>query len=120
MNSRDRRFAASAGRCVNRGRACRRRSPTRSSRGGKSARNSRMPNVYALTTHWLLVAPIERVWDALTAPEHWPRWWRYVETVDLLAAGDAEGIGAVRRYVWSSRLPYRLAFDMTTTALERP
>jgi uncharacterized protein YndB with AHSA1/START domain len=79
-----------------------------------------MPNVYALTTHWLLVAPIERVWDALTAPEHWPRWWRYVETVDLLAAGDAEGIGAVRRYVWSSRLPYRLAFDMTTTALEQP
>jgi uncharacterized protein YndB with AHSA1/START domain len=79
-----------------------------------------MPPTYALTTRWLLDAPIERVWDALTAPEQWPRWWRYVEAVDLLAPGDEHGVGAVRRYVWSSRLPYRLAFEMTTTALERP
>jgi len=34
--------------------------------------------------------------------------------------GDAEGIGAVHRYTWSSRLPYCLSFDMETTALTRP
>jgi uncharacterized protein YndB with AHSA1/START domain len=75
---------------------------------------------YALTTQWILDAPIERIWDALTAPEDWPRWWRYLESVVPAKTGDADGIGAVRRYTWSSRLPYRLSFDMETTALARP
>ena len=35
-------------------------------------------------------------------------------------SGDADGIGAVRRYTWTSRLPYRLTFDMETIALMRP
>jgi hypothetical protein len=75
---------------------------------------------YALTTEWVLDAPIEAIYAALAAPETWPRWWRYVETVALVRKGDAEGIGAVHRYTWSSRLPYRLSFDMETTALARP
>ena len=75
---------------------------------------------YALTTAWVLDAPAERIWDALSAPEQWPRWWRYVESVRLLRAGAADGVGALRRYTWSSRLPYRVSFDMETTALARP
>lgn len=75
---------------------------------------------YTLTTQWLLDAPTEPIWDALMAPERWPQWWHYVESVVRLRAGDAAGIGAVRRYTWSSRLPYRLSFDMETTALARP
>lgn len=75
---------------------------------------------YALTTQWVLAAPVERIWDALVAPETWPRWWPQVESVVLLRSGDAQGIGALRRYTWSSRLPYRLTFDMTTASLARP
>ncbi|HEX6137543.1 MAG TPA: SRPBCC family protein [Casimicrobiaceae bacterium] len=75
---------------------------------------------YALTTRWVLAVPLEDVWTALTTPEAWPRWWRYVQSVERLRDGDAQGIGAVRRYTWSSRLPYRLTFDMTTTAMTRP
>jgi uncharacterized protein YndB with AHSA1/START domain len=75
---------------------------------------------YALTTEWQLGAPIDRVFDALAAAETWPAWWRYVESVVLLRAGDANGLGAVRRYTWTSRLPYRLTFEMETTAIERP
>jgi len=75
---------------------------------------------YALTTEWLLDAPVEHVWNALVAAEEWPRWWRYVQSVVRVRDGDAQGVGAVRRYTWSSRLPYRLTFDMTTTALARP
>ncbi|HKU87293.1 MAG TPA: SRPBCC family protein [Casimicrobiaceae bacterium] len=75
---------------------------------------------YALTTEWMLDAPIEAIYAALAAPETWPRWWRYVEAVALVRKGDAQGIGAVHRYTWSSRLPYRLSFDMETTALARP
>lgn len=75
---------------------------------------------YTLVTHWNLGAPVERIWDALVAAEEWPRWWRYVQAVDPVAKGDAHGIGTIRRYTWSSRLPYRLSFEMRTTALTHP
>ncbi|MEP6609383.1 MAG: SRPBCC family protein [Burkholderiaceae bacterium] len=75
---------------------------------------------YSLVTQWHLDAPIDRVWKALLEPDQWPRWWRYVEAVVELAKGDAQGVGAIRRYTWSSRLPYRLSLDMRTTALARP
>jgi hypothetical protein len=34
--------------------------------------------------------------------------------------GDEEGVGSLGRYVWKSRLPYRLEFDMRITRVERP
>ncbi len=75
---------------------------------------------FSLVTHWHLDAPIERVWEALVVPQQWPRWWRYVIAVAELEKGDADGVGALRRYTWSSRLPYRLSFAMRTTVVERP
>lgn len=78
-----------------------------------------MPN-FSLVTDWHLEAPVERIWEALVAPEQWPRWWRFLEAVTVLENGDAAGVGALRRYTWTSRLPYRLSFEMRTTALERP
>ena len=75
---------------------------------------------YALVTRWQLRAPIERVWDALSKPEDWPRWWRYVKGVKEIEKGDARGVGALRRYTWSTRLPYDLSFNMRTTAIVRP
>ena len=73
-----------------------------------------------MVTWWHLEAPLERTCQALIAPEEWPRWWRYVEKVVELEKGDAHGIGAVRRYTWSSRLPYRLSLEMRTTAIAQP
>jgi len=75
---------------------------------------------YSLSTVWLIGAQVERVFDALATPEAWPQWWRYVTFVECIAPGDGDGVGAVWRYTWSSRLPYRLTFDMTTTAAHRP
>ncbi len=75
---------------------------------------------YLLRTEWQLDAPVERVWEALSVPGEWPRWWRYLEAVVDLEPGDAQGVGALRRFTWTSRLPYRLSFDMRTTGLERP
>jgi len=68
--------------------------------------------VFELVTHWQLAAPVERVWHALTEAEEWPRWWRYVREVEQRRPGDEHGVGAVRRFAWSSRLPYGLAFDV--------
>jgi hypothetical protein len=75
---------------------------------------------FALVTHWHLDAPIDRVWDAIVAVEAWPRWWRYVCKVDELQPGGADGLGALRRYTWASRLPYRLSFEMRISAVDRP
>ena len=75
---------------------------------------------FHLLSEWQLAAPIERVWDALVHPEDWPRWWPYVEAAVPVAAGNARGIGARTGYVWSSRLPYRLSFEMRTTRAEPP
>lgn len=75
---------------------------------------------YRFLTRWRLGAPRAAVWKILTEPDDWPRWWRGVEKVELLSAGDASGLGAVRRFTWKSRLPYRLSFDMRSTKVEEP
>ena len=75
---------------------------------------------FALVSHWHLGAPIDTVWQALYAVEHWPRWWKYVRAVEEIQKGDASGVGAVRRYTWASRLPYQLSFQMRSTVVDRP
>lgn len=75
---------------------------------------------YAFVTRWRVQAPPEAVWELLHDAEAWPSWWRGVERVEALAAGDARGLGAVRRFTWKSALPYRLAFEMQVSELERP
>jgi hypothetical protein len=73
---------------------------------------------YRFITRWEIPAAIDRVWRELMTPEDWPVWWRGVERVELLRPGVGPGIGALRRYTWKSRLPYRLSFLMETTQIE--
>ncbi|HXX83394.1 MAG TPA: hypothetical protein VEN29_05375 [Casimicrobiaceae bacterium] len=75
---------------------------------------------FSLTTYWHLESAIDRVWEALVASREWPRWWRYVNSVEEIEPGGADGLGALRRYTWSSRLPYRLSFLMRVSAVRRP
>lgn len=70
---------------------------------------------YSFTTLWRLDAPVAAIWTAITEVERWPQWWRGVETVQPLRPGDAAGVGAIYRYTWKSKLPYRLVFEMETT-----
>jgi hypothetical protein len=77
-------------------------------------------NQYALVSRWHLAAPIGTVWDAINKVEDWPRWWRYVKAVVELQKGDANGVGAIRRFTWTSRLPYALTFEMRASVVERP
>src|SRR5215510_11407444 len=74
---------------------------------------------YTFITHWRFDVPVTVVWDELFHPERWPQWWKAVESVVQLAPGDADGLDAVRRYTWRGALPYRLTFDMRTTAIEK-
>jgi uncharacterized protein YndB with AHSA1/START domain len=73
---------------------------------------------YSFVTLWRFRAPLARVWDLVYRSEEWPEWWRGVERVEQVAAGDDAGLGSVRRYTWRSKLPYRLAFDMRMTRVE--
>jgi hypothetical protein len=74
---------------------------------------------YGFVTRWQLEASLDDVWKAIVQAEAWPQWWRFLRRVELIESGDADGVGALRRFVWSSRLPYRLAFDMRTASVER-
>jgi hypothetical protein len=75
---------------------------------------------FSLSTLWRLETSADAVWDALYDVQSWPKWWPYVRSVTELAPGDARGVGALRRYTWTSRLPYSLTFEMRATVVERP
>ena len=75
---------------------------------------------YRFLTTWLLEAPRERVWDAIYESERWPEWWHGVLEADKLEEGDEDGVGQYGRYVWKSKLPYKLEFHARTTRVEKP
>jgi hypothetical protein len=79
-----------------------------------------VPREYRFLTTWLLGCERERVWEAIYESEEWPRWWRGVERAERLAEGDERGIGQRGRYVWRSRIPYAVEFEIVTTQVDRP
>ncbi|HSD24064.1 MAG TPA: SRPBCC family protein [Solirubrobacterales bacterium] len=75
---------------------------------------------YRFLTTWLLEAEREGVWDAIYESERWPEWWKGVLEAEKLEEGDESGVGQYGRYVWKSRVPYRLEFFVRTTKVEKP
>lgn len=75
---------------------------------------------YRFLTTWLLEAPREPVWDAIHDQARWPEWWRGVREASELRPGEPSGVGTVSRLIWRSRLPYDLAFEVTTQRVEPP
>jgi uncharacterized protein YndB with AHSA1/START domain len=75
---------------------------------------------YRFLTTWLLDCPRERVFEAIHDQERWPQWWQGMEEAVELRPGDGDGVGALSRQRWRSRLPYVLEFEVTTERVERP
>ena len=73
---------------------------------------------YTFLTTWHLDAPIDRVYEVLKESGDYPRWWKGVESVEMLAHGDEHGVGQVDRHAWRSALPYTLVFDARVTRVE--
>ena len=71
-------------------------------------------------TMWRFQAPQLKVWELIFQSERWPNWWRGVEKVEKIKDGDSNHVGAIFRYTWKSKLPYRLTFDMETTRVVQP
>ena len=79
-----------------------------------------LPAHYSFVTHWRIRAPLEEVWDEIFHVERWPEWWRGVESVKKIRPGNTQGAGALHEFIWKSKLPYRLTFEMETLRAERP
>jgi uncharacterized protein YndB with AHSA1/START domain len=73
--------------------------------------------LFDLVSEWRLDAPPAEVWDALVDVAAWPGWWPSVRSVVRIRNGDADGLGACHRIVWTTALPYRIAFDTETVAV---
>lgn len=75
---------------------------------------------YRFLTAWCLEAPAGPVFETLHDSGRWPEWWKGVQSAVELEPGDDEGVGSLSRYVWRSRLPYDVSFDVRVTRVERP
>jgi len=75
---------------------------------------------YSFLTTWCVEAPIQPVWDVIYDIERYPEWWRGVRKVTELESGDEQGLGALHRLEWRSKLPYSLEFDARVTRCEAP
>lgn len=73
---------------------------------------------YQFATVWVLDAPVEPVFQAISQSLDWPQWWACVKSVEEIVPGGAGGIGNVRRYVWAGWLPYRLDFHIRLARFE--
>ena len=75
---------------------------------------------YEFLTTWCVDAPIDAVFDLLNDAAGYPRWWKGVQSVEVLEPGDEDGVGELDHFTWRSVLPYSLGFDMRGTRVERP
>jgi hypothetical protein len=75
---------------------------------------------YSFLTTWLLESSRADVWAVLREPLRWPEWWRGVERVSELDAGDDRQVGSRYRIAWQSRVPYALEFDFTVRRVDPP
>ncbi|HVF79563.1 MAG TPA: SRPBCC family protein [Solirubrobacteraceae bacterium] len=75
---------------------------------------------YSFLTTWCVKAPVQDVWDVISASDRYPEWWKGVRMVVELEPGGEHGIGALSHLEWRSKLPYTLGFDMRVTRSEPP
>jgi uncharacterized protein YndB with AHSA1/START domain len=65
--------------------------------------------VYRFRSGWDLPGTPEAVWDAITRPDDWPRWWPAVSSVRVLDPGGPDHVGKVVEYRVRAPLGYHLA-----------
>ena len=64
---------------------------------------------YVFRDEWHVAAAPATVSDAVRDVEGWPGWWPSVQSVTRVGSTDAGG--EVWRFVFRTRLPYRMEFD---------
>jgi uncharacterized protein YndB with AHSA1/START domain len=72
---------------------------------------------YGLVTNWHFEAPIDEVWQALSATDRYHEWWPSIVESRNLTPG-VTGVGATSERVIRGRLPYRLRYRTTVTYVD--
>ena len=62
---------------------------------------------YSFLTTWCVDAPIQDVWDVISASDRYPEWWKGVLEVIELEPGGEHGIGALSRFGGAPSCPTR-------------
>ena len=78
-------------------------------------------NEYHFITHWRVRGTADEVYDLISHPLDYPRWWPsvYLQTEEL-APGDDNGVGRRIRLHTKGWLPYTLRWDSCSTEAARP
>ncbi|MCF6506458.1 polyketide cyclase [Blastococcus sp. MG754426] len=82
------------------------RSCTSTSRGPPRGRADPVA-AYVFRDEWRVAAAPEAAREVVRAVERWPEWWPSVQSVTPVPTGDGE----VWRFVFRTRLPYRMEFE---------
>jgi hypothetical protein len=79
------------------------------------------PQQFHIPTTWRVRGTLEQVYDVLSRPRDFPRWWHevYLEVTEL-APGDANGVGRVVALRTKGKLPYELRWQAEMTAAQKP
>ena len=79
------------------------------------------PKEFYIPTTWRIKGRIEQVYDVLSRPREFPRWWPevYLDVAEL-KAGDANGVGRVVALRTKGKLPYELNWQAEMTAARKP
>jgi carbon monoxide dehydrogenase subunit G len=75
---------------------------------------------YKFESEWELEAPIDRVFELLTHPEDFQRWWPSVTDSRRIEEGDDDGVGAVAAYTLQSPVFYSMDFQAKALEVDRP
>jgi uncharacterized protein YndB with AHSA1/START domain len=78
-------------------------------------------NQYVFLTRWRVRGTPEEVFDLISNPLDYPRWWPsvYLETTELEPA-DARGLGHRIHYHTKGWLPYTLRWESVSAEADRP
>jgi hypothetical protein len=79
------------------------------------------PREFYIPTRWRIKATAEQVYDVLSKPREFPRWWPEVYlAVSEVRPGAASGVGRVVALRTKGWLPYELHWQAEMTAADRP
>jgi hypothetical protein len=70
---------------------------------------------YSFKTTWVFESPMGPVWNELMHPTGWPAWWKGLYKVEVIDAGDSNGLGNIYKLCWGTPWIYTLNFDFRVT-----
>jgi uncharacterized protein YndB with AHSA1/START domain len=73
---------------------------------------------YHFIDAWTVDAPPDVVWDVVSDPRTYPRWWP--EFIDVRRLNEIDGVGARAAAHVKASLPYHLHFELEAARYDRP